>query len=143
MKVVIQTLRVVVAVAQVLFLIGAALAMTGCSGGPTTPSSSQSSSAVSMAGPSVPSGTQSFWVDVRPNPIMMSVGQEASIQIEGSFDWYDLVVRLEPADAFKVVRFQGNDLTIKLLRRTTGQMTVEAYGSDNKLAKAIATINVQ
>jgi len=136
--VVIQTLRFVFALAHVLLLVGMCLAMTGCSGGPTTPSS-----VVSMAGPSVPPDTQSFWVDVRPNPIVMGVGQEVSIQIEGSFDWYDLVVRLEPPDAFRVQMWGINIVNLTVLRRTTGTMIVEAYGSGNRLAKAIATINVQ
>ncbi len=133
--------RVVIGVAQVLLLVGMCLAMTGCSGSPTSPSS-QSSVVVPMPGPSVPPGTQSFWVDVRPNPIVMSVGREASIQIEGSFDWYDLVVRVEPVDAFRIQMWGINIVNLTVLRRTTGTMTVEAYGSGNRLAKATATISV-
>lgn len=58
-------LRVVLAVAQVLFLIGAVLLVMGCSGGPTAPSSSQPSVAI------VPFGAlaSSFWVGIRSDPI--------------------------------------------------------------------------
>lgn len=135
-----RILRIVFAVIQVLFLIGAVLVVTGCSGGPNAPSQS---TIVVPAGPSVLPGTQSFWVGIEPNPIVMSVGSEASIRIDGSFDWYDLVVRAEPADAFRVQPWGISVVNLKVLRRTTGKLIVEVYGSGNRLAKAVATINVQ
>lgn len=143
MVMVLRIMRVIFAVIQVLFLIGAVLLVTGCSGGPTTPSLPQPSVVVIPAGPgpSVPPNS-SFWVDIRPNPIVMGVGQEASIQIDGSFDWYDLVARVEPSDAFRVQMWGINIVNLTVLRRTTGKLTVEAYGSGNRLAKAVATINV-
>ncbi len=142
MIVLIQTLRFVLALAHVLLLVGACLAVTGCSGGPTAPSNSIAAPVAPGPGPSVPAGG-SFWVDIRPNPIVMGVGQEASITIDGSFDWYDLVVRVEPPDAFRVQMWGINVTNLTVLRRTTGKLTVEAYGSGNRLAKAVATINVQ
>lgn len=136
----VQTLRVVFALAHVLLLIAMTLAVSACSEGPTTPSSQ--SAVVAPAGPSVLPGTQSFWVDVRPNPIVMSVGSEASITIDGSFDWYDLVVRAEPSDAFRVQMWGINVVNLTVLRRTVGRLTVEVYGSSGRRATAVATINV-
>lgn len=139
----IRFLRAAFALIQVLFLIGAVLVMTGCSGSPTTPSSSKPSMAIIPAGPgpSVPPAS-SFWVEIQPNPIVMDVGSEASIRIDGSFDWYDLVARAEPADAFSVQRWGINIVNLKVIRRTTGKLTVEAYGSGGRRATAVATITV-
>lgn len=138
----IRVLRIVFAVIRVLFLIGAVLIVTGCSS-PTTPSSSQSSVAVVPAGPgpSVPPNS-SFWVEIQPNPIVMNVGSEASIKIDGSFDWYDLVPRVEPSDAFSIQRWGINIVNLRVLRRATGKLTVEVYGSGGRRATAVATIIV-
>lgn len=123
-----------------VLLVGMCLAVGACSGSLTTPSPSVGAGS-SGPGPSVPPNS-SFWVEIQPNPIAMGVGQEASIQIDGSFDWYDLVARVEPADAFRVQMWGINIVNLKVLRRTTGKLIVEAYGSGNRLAKAVATINV-
>lgn len=134
-----RILRVAFAVIQVLFLIGAVLVVTGCSGAPTAPSQS---TVVVPSGPSVPSDTQSFWVGIEPNPIVMDVGSEASIRIDGSFDWYNLVVRVEPSDAFRVQPWGISVVNLKVLRRTSGRLIIEVYGSDGRWATAVATINV-
>lgn len=142
--------RVALAVIQVLLLAGFVLAISACSGSPTVPSQATPPTqkappvVVVPAGPTVtvPPGGSSFWVGIEPNPIVMSVGSEASIRIDGSFDWDDLVVRAEPPDAFRVQPWGISTINLQVLRRTSGRMIIEVYGSGNRYARAEAMISV-